>query len=128
MKINRSFPSMKMFPLITIIKNVSYFTLQSLISILLILIKSTEKSDSTIIYQIFSLASQLTEQIAMKCLSSSNFPSYSFRTIDYLSGRIIFLIGFNFCKTSDQNFIQFIHYKSVFQRYFTFIIKINIRH
>lgn len=53
-------------------KQLSYFAIQSLISILLILIKSAEKNDRTIIQQILTLASQLCEQLPMKCLSSTN--------------------------------------------------------
>ena len=50
----------------------SYFAIQSLISILLILIKSAEKNDPTIIDQILSLTGQLSQQLPMKSLSSTN--------------------------------------------------------
>ncbi|CAF3446671.1 unnamed protein product [Rotaria sp. Silwood1] len=50
-------------------QQLSYFAIQSLTSILLILIKSAEKHDPTIVQQILTLASQLCEQMPMKCLS-----------------------------------------------------------
>jgi hypothetical protein len=53
-------------------KQLSYFAIQSLISIILILIKSAEKNDRTIIQQILTLTGQLCEQLPMKCLSSTN--------------------------------------------------------
>ena len=50
----------------------SYFAIQSLLSILLILIKSAEKNDPVIIHQILILTSQLCDQLPMKSLSSTN--------------------------------------------------------
>jgi len=50
----------------------SYFAIQSLISMLLILIKSAEKNDPTIVDQILSLTGQLCQQLPMKSLSSMN--------------------------------------------------------
>lgn len=47
--------------------------IESLISILLILIKSVERTDPTIVQQILSLSIQLVEQIPMKSFSNSNF-------------------------------------------------------
>jgi len=47
------------------------FSLQMLTSILLILIRSAEKNDPSIINQILTLASQFCEQIPIECLSSS---------------------------------------------------------
>ncbi|CAF0746684.1 unnamed protein product [Adineta ricciae] len=53
-------------------KQLSYFAIQSLISILLILIKSAEKNDPFIIQQILTLAGQLCEQLPMKSLLSEH--------------------------------------------------------
>ena len=63
-------------------EQLSYFATQSLISILLILIKSAEKNDPTIIHQILSLTSALCEQLPMKCLSSTN--SFLFKSLQPL--------------------------------------------
>ncbi|CAF3200290.1 unnamed protein product, partial [Rotaria sp. Silwood2] len=67
-------------------KQLSYFAIQSLTSFLFILIKSAEKNDPTIIHEILTLASQLCEQLPMKCLSSTN--SFLFKSlkplIDYI--------------------------------------------
>ncbi|CAF4709840.1 unnamed protein product [Rotaria sp. Silwood1] len=52
-------------------QKLSFFGLQTLISILLILIRSAEKNDSRIVDQILTQANELCEQIPMKCLSSS---------------------------------------------------------
>jgi len=59
----------------------SYFAVESLISILLLLIKSAEKNDLTIIHQILTLASRLCEQIPMKRLSSSNNSRFLFKSL-----------------------------------------------
>jgi hypothetical protein len=62
-------------------QQLSYSAIQSLISILLILIKSAEKNDPTIINQILTLACQLCEQMPMKCLSLSNTNNFLFKSI-----------------------------------------------
>ena len=49
-------------------KKLSYIAIESLISILLILMKSIEKHDSAVVNQILSLADQLCEQIPAKYL------------------------------------------------------------
>lgn len=49
---------------------ISYFGLQSLISILLILIRSVEKNDPKVLEEILLLTNNLCEQLPMKCLSS----------------------------------------------------------
>ena len=49
-----------------------YFAIESLTSILLILIKSAEKTDPTLIDQILSLTEQLSQQLPIKSLSSTN--------------------------------------------------------
>jgi hypothetical protein len=51
------------------VQELSYFIIQSLTSMLLTLIKSTEKNDPTIVYQILTLSGQLYEQMPVKCLS-----------------------------------------------------------
>ncbi|CAF1319385.1 unnamed protein product, partial [Rotaria sordida] len=53
-------------------QQLSYFAIQSLTSILLILIKSAEKHDPTIVQQILTLASQLCEQMPMKLRNRTN--------------------------------------------------------
>ncbi|CAF3976097.1 unnamed protein product [Rotaria sordida] len=64
----------------------SHFIIQSLTSILIILIKSAEKSDPTIVHQILTLTSQLCEQIPAKCLSTGdNLLSASLKPLtDYI--------------------------------------------
>jgi hypothetical protein len=62
-------------------EQLSYFAIQSLISILLILIKSAEKNDPMIIHQILILTSQLCEQLPMNCLSSSNKNTFLIRSL-----------------------------------------------
>ncbi|CAF4182818.1 unnamed protein product [Rotaria sp. Silwood2] len=52
-------------------QKLSFFGLQTLTSILLMLIRSAEKNDPRIVDQILRLASELCEQIPVKCLSSS---------------------------------------------------------
>jgi hypothetical protein len=47
-----------------------FLAVQSTISILLVLIKSSEKNDPTIVYEVLRLADQLVEQIPMKYVSS----------------------------------------------------------
>ena len=54
------------------VQELSYFVIQSLTSMLLSLIKSTEKNDPAIIHQVLTLASQLCEQIPVKCLSTND--------------------------------------------------------
>ena len=66
-------------------QQVSYFAVQSLSSILLILIKSAEKNDPTIVHQILTLTSQLCEQIPMKCLSSPDNNSFLFQSLKPLT-------------------------------------------
>ena len=66
-------------------QQLSYFAIQSLTSILLILIRSAEKNDPTIVHQILCLASQLCEQLPMKCLSSSHTNSLLFKSLSPLS-------------------------------------------
>ena len=53
-------------------RQVSYFAIQSLTSILLILIKSAEKTDPAIVQVILTSANQLCQQMPMKCLTLSN--------------------------------------------------------
>ncbi|CAF0943984.1 unnamed protein product [Adineta ricciae] len=53
-------------------EQLSYFTIQSLISILLVLFKSAEKNDPAIIHQILTLADQLCEQLPIRYFSSRN--------------------------------------------------------
>ena len=69
-------------------EQLSYFALQSLASILLILIKSAEKHDPTLVQQIIALAGQLCVQLPMKSLSSSNHSALLFKSlkpiIDYI--------------------------------------------
>jgi hypothetical protein len=64
----------------------SYFGIQSLISILLILIKSAEKNDPSIIHQILTLTNQLSEQLPMKSLSSLTY--FSFKSLEPLTDYI----------------------------------------
>ncbi|CAF5025614.1 unnamed protein product [Rotaria sp. Silwood1] len=52
------------------VKELSFFAVQSLITMLLILLKSVHKSDSTIVHQMLNLTNQLVEQIPLNCLSS----------------------------------------------------------
>ncbi|CAF1283378.1 unnamed protein product [Adineta steineri] len=58
-----------------------YFAIQSLTSVLLILIKSAEKHDPTIVQQILTLASELCEQLPTKCLSSVTDSSSLVKTL-----------------------------------------------
>lgn len=51
-------------------KQLSYYAVQSLVSVLLVLIKSVEKNDPAIIHQILTLTSQLCEQMPIKAVSS----------------------------------------------------------
>jgi hypothetical protein len=67
-------------------KQLSYFAIQSLTSILLILIKSAEKNDPTIIHQILILTGQLCEQLPMECLSSEN--TLLFKSLEPLTNYI----------------------------------------
>ena len=69
-------------------QQLSYFAIQSLISILLILIKSVEKNDPTIIHQILTLTNQLCEQIPMKSLSSTNNSNFLFKSLKPLTNYI----------------------------------------
>ncbi|CAF0748456.1 unnamed protein product [Adineta steineri] len=64
----------------------SYFAIQSLISILLLLIKSAEKNDPIIIQQILILTGQLCEQFPVKCLSSKN--KFLFKSLEPLTNYI----------------------------------------
>ena len=50
-------------------QKLSFFAIQSSISILLILVKSSEKSDQTLVNQILRLTTQLVEQLPMKSTS-----------------------------------------------------------
>lgn len=52
-------------------RQLSFFGLQTLTSMLLILIKSAEKNDPSVVDQILTLSSDLCEQIPIKCLSPS---------------------------------------------------------
>ncbi|CAF4891601.1 unnamed protein product [Rotaria sp. Silwood1] len=52
------------------VKELSFFAVQSLITMLLMLLKSVHKSDSTIVHQMLNLTNQLVEQIPLNCLSS----------------------------------------------------------
>jgi hypothetical protein len=67
-------------------KQLSYFAIQSLTSILLILIKSAERNDPTLVHQILTLTNQLCEQLPMKCLYSSN--SLLFKSLEPLTNYI----------------------------------------
>jgi hypothetical protein len=67
-------------------QQLSYFAIQSLTSILLILIKSAEKNDPTIIHQILILTGQLCEQLPMECLSSEN--TLLFKSLEPLTNYI----------------------------------------
>lgn len=62
-------------------QKLSYFALQSLASVLLILIKSAEKTDPAIVQQILSLASQLIEQVPIRYLSSSDYSNFLFQSL-----------------------------------------------
>ncbi|CAF3666099.1 unnamed protein product [Rotaria socialis] len=53
-------------------KQLSYLAIQSLTSILLVLIKSAEKNDPSIVHHILTLAGELCQQFPMKCLSPAN--------------------------------------------------------
>ncbi|CAM4831763.1 unnamed protein product [Rotaria magnacalcarata] len=53
-------------------KQLSYLAIQSLTSILLVLIKSVEKNDPSIVHHILTLAGELCQQFPMKCLSPAN--------------------------------------------------------
>ncbi|CAF4919026.1 unnamed protein product, partial [Rotaria sp. Silwood1] len=52
------------------VMELSFFAVQSSITMLLILLKSVHKSDSTIVHQMLNLTNQLVEQIPLNCLSS----------------------------------------------------------
>ncbi|CAF3684272.1 unnamed protein product, partial [Rotaria sordida] len=52
------------------VKELSFFAVQSLITMLLMLLESVHKSDSTIIHKMLNLTNQLVEQIPLNCLSS----------------------------------------------------------
>ena len=67
-------------------EQLSYFAVQSLVSILLVLIQSAEKNNPTIIHQILALADQLCEQLPMKCLSSKN--NFLFKALKPLTNYI----------------------------------------
>ena len=62
-------------------QQLSYFAIQSLSSVLLILIKSVEKNDPTIIHQILTLTYELCEQIPMKSLSLTNNSNFLFKSL-----------------------------------------------
>lgn len=53
-------------------KQLSCFGIQSLLSILLLLIRATEKHDSIVIPQILNLSLQISQQLPLKSLSSSS--------------------------------------------------------
>ena len=100
-----------------------FIAIQSLTSILLILIKSVEKTDETILHQILSLTIQLIEQIPIKSFSiySKRFyqsinPIYHFiEDLSYsqdlfLSNRSIeILFHFAFIKSSFKDLLSLIH-------------------
>jgi hypothetical protein len=69
-------------------QQVSYFAVQSLTSILLLLIKSAEKNDPTMVLQIVTLTSQLCEQLPMGFLSSSPSNIFLFRSLRPLTNYI----------------------------------------
>ncbi|CAF1245865.1 unnamed protein product [Rotaria sordida] len=52
------------------VKELSFFAVQSLITMLLMLLESVHKSDSTIIHKMLNLTNQLVEQIPLNYLSS----------------------------------------------------------
>ncbi|CAF3050511.1 unnamed protein product [Rotaria sp. Silwood2] len=53
------------------LRELSFFGVQSLITMLLMLLKSVHKSDSTIVHQMLNLTNQLAEQISLNSLSSN---------------------------------------------------------
>ncbi|CAF4401843.1 unnamed protein product, partial [Didymodactylos carnosus] len=61
-------------------QQLSFFALQSLLSILLVLIKTVQITDSTIIYQILTLTKQFIQQIPARYLSSDTFKQSSLFT------------------------------------------------
>ncbi|CAF1262290.1 unnamed protein product [Rotaria sordida] len=63
-------------------EQLSYFAIESLTSILLILIQSVEKNDPIIIHKILTLISRLCEQLPMKCLSTTN--NFLFKSLEPL--------------------------------------------
>lgn len=67
-------------------KQLSYLGIQSLSSILLVLIKSAEKNDPVIVNEILTLTSELCEQLPMKCLSSDNI--FLFKSLKPLTNYI----------------------------------------
>ena len=62
-------------------QQLSYFAVQSLISILLVLIKSAEKNDPNLVQQILALAGQLCVQLPMKSLSSAKNSEFLFKSL-----------------------------------------------
>ena len=58
-------------------QQVSYFAIQSLSSILLILIKSVEKTDPAVVHEILTLTNQMCQQMPIKCLALSNTTRHS---------------------------------------------------
>ncbi|CAF0824017.1 unnamed protein product [Didymodactylos carnosus] len=73
-------------------QQLSYFAIRSLTSMLLILIKSAQKNDPTIVHQILELTSELCEQLPMKCLSPSELSpassSFLFKSLKPLTNYI----------------------------------------
>lgn len=52
------------------VNELSFFAVQSLITMLLMLLESVHQSDSTIVHRMLNLTNQLVEQIPLNCLSS----------------------------------------------------------
>lgn len=65
-------------------KELSYFGTHALVSILLLLIRSVEKHDASIIRQILHLSMELSQQLPMKCLTSSTISSSFLETFQPL--------------------------------------------
>ena len=62
-------------------KELSYFAIKSLMSVVLILIKSVEKNDSTVIREILSLADQLCQEVSIKYSSYLNQDKALFQSL-----------------------------------------------
>jgi hypothetical protein len=74
------------------VQQVNHFAIQSLTSLLMILIKSVEKNDPTFVQQLLTLASQLCDQIPMHCFASSEsspiINNYWFKSLQPLTNYI----------------------------------------
>jgi len=74
------------------VQQVNHFAIQSLTSLLMILIKSVEKNDPTFVQQLLTLANQLCDQIPMNCFASSEsspiINNYWFKSLQPLTNYI----------------------------------------